>query len=468
MAPRANEILFLAVLVALGVGCALGLYLVIAQIPLHILIDPNEGWNAYHAQAVATHGALYPGPPSLMVNNYPPLSFLLIGCGGMDFIVLGRLISLAAFLILALLTALVAFETGSSARSAGFAALLLASLLLLGSDYVGMNDPQLLGHAIDLAGLHLFLTRKRTLVTIALTALVFVVAGFVKHNLFVLPLALATWLFFHDRRSAVRFVAIGVGLAVLGLILFRLAYGVSLLAVLETPRTYTVSAAAGAIGSWLALASVPLAGLVLLGVLEGGNPYVRLMALWAGIGVVVGAAFSGGAGVDVNAMFDAEIALGIASGLLLTRLRTRPLALDGLAALVYAAPFALTLYLAATPDWLTRDFWLRPGADDAETAQNNIAFLRAHKGPALCEELSLCYWAGKKAEVDVFNIGEAFKTGALSDDLLVSLLKDKYYAAIQFDSLEPFALTKRVHDVLLANYRVAHTDDNGVFLVPRP
>ena len=30
-------------------------------------------------------------------------------------------------------------------------------------------------------------------------------------------------------------------------------------------------------------------------------------------------------------------------------------------------------------------------------------------GPALCEMLSLCYWAGKRAEVDVFNLGQAYR-----------------------------------------------------------
>src|SRR3954452_21315861 len=47
-----------------------------AGLPLEIW--GNEGWNAYNADAAAA-GHLYPPPDALIGNNYPPLSFLLIG-----------------------------------------------------------------------------------------------------------------------------------------------------------------------------------------------------------------------------------------------------------------------------------------------------------------------------------------------------------------------------------------------------
>jgi hypothetical protein len=463
---RANEFLFLAVLAALGLGCAAGLYLAIAQIPLHVVLDPNEGWNAYFAQAAATHGALYPAPPSLMVNNYPPLSFLIFrGAGVTDFVIAGRMISLIGFLAITVLILEIAGTAGSGRREAVFAALFLSALILLGSDYVGMDDPQLFGHAIDLAALRLVLTRERLDWPVALAALQFVIAGLIKHNLFVLPLATAVWLYFHDRRAATTFVAIGAGLALLSLVWFRFTFGSDLLAHLDSPRTYSLASAANAIWSWLGFALVPVIGLVLLVVLDRKNPFVQLVALWAGIGIVVGGAFSGGAGVDVNAMFDADIALALSSALLLTRLSQRGRTFEGLAAAALVTPLAIALSLAASPDWLTRDFWLRPGADDAETAGRNIAFLESHPGPALCESLSLCYWAGKKAEVDVFNLGEAYKTGARSDNALVRLLEDKHYAVVQFETPNAFPLTARVRGAVLANYRIDHIDDDGIFLV---
>ena len=68
------------------------------MIPAHVPLDPNEGWNAAHAMAAQ----LYPLPGSLMVNNYPPLSFWLVraltALSG-DAIVAGRVIAMAGFLL---------------------------------------------------------------------------------------------------------------------------------------------------------------------------------------------------------------------------------------------------------------------------------------------------------------------------------------------------------------------------------
>jgi hypothetical protein len=81
--------------------------------------------------------------------------------------------------------------------------------------------------------------------------------------------------------------------------------------------------------------------------------------------------------------------------------------------------------------------------------------------------LSLCYWAGKREEVDVFNLGQSYATNAQGDADLVLLLDRHYFRAIEFDSLENFALTSRVKLALLRDYRIDHADDNGVFLLPR-
>jgi hypothetical protein len=34
-------------------------------------IDQNEGWIAYHVQALLAHRGLYPPPSELITNNYP-------------------------------------------------------------------------------------------------------------------------------------------------------------------------------------------------------------------------------------------------------------------------------------------------------------------------------------------------------------------------------------------------------------
>jgi len=466
---RANDLLFSAVLIALGLGCAAGLYLAIAQAPLHILLDPNEGWNAYHAAAAMSGAPLYPSPPSLMVNNYPPLSFYIVGLFGLlagDNIVAGRLVSLLAFFAICGLIFVIARAMGAGRRESTFGALLFAATLLLGSDYVGMNDPQLLGEAVSLSAVLVLVKAPRDAARVAAAASLFVVAGFIKHNLVVMPLAAAIWLLLYAPRFALLFVNAGLLLAGAAILAYGAVTGTNLLAELNSARGYSWASASAGAWNWLGLAFAPLLGAAVLPLLDRDNPNVRFVAILAILGVVSGYCFLGGAGVDVNAMFDADIALALASALLLARVSVR-FKNEGVVAALLAAPFAIVLYMAATPDWLTQDFWLRPGADDAETARKNIAFLRAHPGPALCETLSLCYWAGKNAEVDVFNLGEGFRTGARSDGQIVSLIRDKHYAAVEFETFSPFPLTERVRTALLSTYRVDHIDDNGVFLVPR-
>src|SRR5258708_8742783 len=51
-------------------------------IPAHFSSDPNEGWNAFQAARAIGTGPLYSGPQALTGNNYPPLSFYLVGCPG--------------------------------------------------------------------------------------------------------------------------------------------------------------------------------------------------------------------------------------------------------------------------------------------------------------------------------------------------------------------------------------------------
>ena len=89
----------LAVL-GMALFCALGLWRAIATMGLRLPIDPNEGWNAYHAAAAMAGAPLYPGAQSTMINNYPPLSFYLAGALGRvlgDNIFAGRIVSLLSF-----------------------------------------------------------------------------------------------------------------------------------------------------------------------------------------------------------------------------------------------------------------------------------------------------------------------------------------------------------------------------------
>src|ERR1700694_1688009 len=85
-----------------------------------IEIAQNEGWNAYHADAAMGAAPLYPPADTLIVNNYPPLSFYagralarMVG----DALYVGRVLSLLAVAGLGLLIAVAIVELGG--RPAG-------------------------------------------------------------------------------------------------------------------------------------------------------------------------------------------------------------------------------------------------------------------------------------------------------------------------------------------------------------
>jgi hypothetical protein len=448
--------------------CLIGLVRCISIAGLHVSLDPNEGWNAYHALHAMSGHPLYPQNDSFLFNNYPPLSFYVIGALGIlvgDNIVAGRILSLLATLGLAAGIYITARRMKSGVEPALFAALMFVAGLLIFTDYVGMDDPQLLGHAVAIGGLLLVLREPRTITVIA-AALLMTLAFFIKHNLVALPVALTIWLTVSDRRSAAWFAGSGVLFGLAGLALFRIAYGLDLFSELNSARTYSFVSLAGAIGSWLLWADVSLFGLAALLWLRRGDRYVVLCALYATVATAVGIIFAGGAGVDMNIWFDAMIALLLAAALAIDKL-SMPDWKRGAIAAVYMVPLIAGIVLNWDEAWLERDFWLHPMADEVATAENDIAFLRAQHGPVACEMLSLCYWAGKPAEIDMFNLGQAYATHKRSDDALIQLISAKHYGAMEFDSLDEFALTPRAKLSLLNSYRVDHANDEGVFLVPR-
>ena len=195
----------------------------LVQIPLRIPLNYNEGWMALLSDRAVGGGVLYPAPGLFVVDNYPPLSFYVIGAVGRllgDNVAAGRCVALAAL-------AAVTCEVLWSARrlDAGKGAAALGALLFALSNltwfhaYVAMADPQWLGQAVTLAGLPLLLQAgdgRLRLGPVIASAVLMTAGGFIKHNLIALPLATALWLAVEDRRaflawSATAVVALGAG-----------------------------------------------------------------------------------------------------------------------------------------------------------------------------------------------------------------------------------------------------------------
>src|SRR5580698_410666 len=432
--------------VVLLLACVAGLARVIAMTGLHVPLDPNEGWNAYHTLAAMSGTPLYPPAGSFLANNYPPLSYYIVGAVGWltgDEIVAGRIVSLLSLLAVAAGIFVSARRMGAGPEASLFGVLWFVLGLLVFTDYVGMDDPQLLGHAVAMAGFVLLLRGNVFAAALAMT-----LALFVKHNLVALPLAALVWLALTDRKAALRFAGYGIGFCLLGLILFRLVYGVDLWAVLASPRLYSLDTLRENVAAWTVWDGLGAAVMASLLLVRRGDRDVALCAIYAFAAVLIGLIFAGGAGVDMNVWFDAAIALSLGSALAIGRFER------DLHKALAASAYVLALGFGLALNW--DDVWDRPQAADSE-----IAFLKAHPGPALCETLSLCYWAGKRAEVDVFNTGQAFAAGARSDAALIRLIVGRRYRAMEFDSMDDFALGPRVKQAVLASYRVDHESDDG-------
>jgi len=463
---RPTPVLMLrSALVLLGLLGVVGLWRIVATLGLAMPLDPNEGWNAYHTASAMSGHALYPGHEAYLVNNYPPLSFYVVGLTGWmvgDYIVAGRIVSLLAVGWICAAMALSARRMGASREVSLLPPLVFHAGLILFTDYVGMDDPQMLAQAVSISGLVVLLRRPQGRFTPAAAALLFVLGFFVKHNIVALPIAATVWLAFADRRRALVLAGYGILFLAIGLVIFRLTYGVSLLSVMVTARSYSVVAMGSGLAGWLHFAGAPIIGLGVLLWLAPRDSNVRLLAIYAVIATVIGSYFLGGAGVDPNVLFEADVALALAAGLLVQRLTgwRAPAA-----ALILAAP--LLLYAAANREW--QQAYLDPSAvaTEAAMARSDIAFMAAQKGPGLCEMLSLCYWAGKPPAVDEFNVGQQFETGARSDSEIVRAVAAKHYAVIQFDPGEPYALGENVYNALMSAYRLHHSDDFGTFYVPK-
>ena len=414
-------------------------------IPVLVPLDPNEGWNAAHTLALMAGQALYPPPQSLMVNNYPPLFFYLTAAltrHGHDVIVMGRWLSMLTFVATGGAIAIALRLMRCQWIPAAFAGLFFSAVVLVTSDYAGINDPQMLGHALQLAAL-LLLLRERLI----LSALLFAVSLFIKHNLLALPLAGALWLIWQDYRAGFSFLLWMAAIVLAFLIAFQLHFGFSLLDQLASPRLWAFSnIVAAATRLWWML--LPLGAAAGIWPDRAG----LLCGLYTAIALVLGLGFAGGDGVDANAFFDLAIALAMTLGLAMDRGRWPELAA--------ASALPLILFLAVTFHdnnfFFTRAFRAQAPAD--------IAFLKSRPGPALCDQLSLCLWAGKQAEVDVFNVGQEIKTRARDPRPLTQLIVTRHFATLQLNDLD--ALGPQIRAAIAAHYRVHHSDDNGAFLVP--
>lgn len=447
----------------------------LALAALRIPLNYNEGWNAYHALSIVQGSALYPAADALAVNNYPPLSFYIVAAVGQltgDLIFAGRLVAIVGFAAVVLNVGIVAATLARSRLAGVFAAALFAAMMgAYYGRYIGIDDPQLLAHALMTTALVLCVRRWESNGAIAMAMLLALAAGLVKHNLLAFPLALAVTAWVDAPRRGLAVTLGGAALVVGTVAALHLAFGADLLRNLLTPRPFSAYDALAGARMHLAPLLVLLAGVVVaLRTWRLRGPELLLLG-YAVLAVLLGLAFSGGAGVRENIYFDALIACTVVAAVTVARAAREPLGLHRAAAVLplalALAPAIGALPLIAELKWHWLDGDARATAADTRA---DVRALAAADGTVLCESLALCYWAGKPQGTDLFNVQQAFRTNRLDRAVLTDRIRAAGFAAIQLDSGSP-AESERWDETLQkaldSAYRKSHTSANGNFFIPK-
>jgi hypothetical protein len=527
--PRVASYIKYLIIVALVFITGSCLFEPVLTLPLTIAKDFNEGWNAFQTVSAMTDKSLYPDPSSFTANNYPPLSFYIIGGIGFlshDYILTGRTVALLSLLVVGINIGITVRLLGAPLANAFLSGLLfLAFFSIKFRGFVAMNDPQLLAHALVTLGFIVFLLSNQNNFRLALSSLVMLAGGLVKHSVVPLPLAVTLWLVANDKKRFFIWALFGIVLSASSLATLWGFFGRDFFVdVFWYPRQYHVERALERAGTWTALFA-PFLLTSCIGAWLSQDRRSEIICIYVILSGAWGIFISGGTGVDINALFDLLIALSMAAGVALTALSKRfrlnkPQlailvmvsltlaifagfphsigdALDLLIALFMTAGIALTalskrfgldkpkleilvMVSLALPIFAAFPHSVAATLDSTQkmhrsqaVSESDIKYLSDHRGPAMCENLALCYWAGKNFEVDIFGLGQKVLAGAVDEARFAEAIEAKRFALIQLNSSnkrgEPEAecLPQNLVARIRMNYGIDRISGvNGVFLTP--
>src|SRR5215468_2131708 len=214
---------------------------------LNIEITDNEAWNVYFADAAMGKMPLYPSSAQLITNNYPPLSFYIVGFAGRiigDAVIGGRLLSLISVIAIATAIALSVRRLGGTQPAAAIsAAFYIATMSRFFGSYVGLNEPQLFSHAIMTFGFLAFLDARSRDRGYVMPFLVMALAGFVKHNIIAMPLTAFAWLGMNRKLEALKCLYVAAVVIVTGIAICYVSFGRDFFLNILAPRHYSVKKA---------------------------------------------------------------------------------------------------------------------------------------------------------------------------------------------------------------------------------
>ena len=461
----------------------------------------NEGWNAYWADVAWHGGQLYPAVDDPISNNYPPLSFYLVGALGRvigDNIFAGRLLALVSLAVIALnVFAWLRINRVSRAVSVFGAVLFLATFSMYAPAYIAMNDPQLLAHAFMMTSLVILWRYEFSRRALVGAAVLMVAAGTIKHLLIALPLAVTGWIAVYRRQVLVAWLVVGAALLGVTLVALYLTQGAIFFHDMASSRLYSrllvetglsrlwqsfgflVVLSVGAVVAWISRVSS-----------RERREQAAFVLLYFVLAAGIGAFAAGGKGVDRNAFFEFLIAAVLAVAVGVEHVRTR-IGSPGLPSTGYqpgvaatpswfypmlgsaiAVGCCVTFLITAAGQWPAR--WaLMQQTDAREAAAMRVIsdIRRLGGGAAACEELSLCYWAGSAFKVDFFNYGQKLATAALPAADCAETFSAQSISLVQVNSPpgDPrlsFRLPPACNAAIAREYSLAFNNSHGRLMLP--
>ncbi len=441
----------------------------------------NEGWNAYWASAAWSGTDLYPPPSSLTLDNYPPVWFYLTGAVGHlvgDNIRAGRAIAAAALLLNGAVVSLIAREIVGPHKGWWLAgASFIAMFGLLYQSYAAANDPQVLASLLMMVAIWLVArTADETpsWASCACVVCVMIVAGLVKHSGIAAPLSVALLFALTRRpRALARLAALSVvGLAVACAGLY-LAFGKSIFESLLLPRPYDIDVAWTQ--TWDQLRQYGLLLAVIPFLAFRSDAKSRLILAYAVVALLQGAVLSGGYRVDVNAFFDLLCAISIGLGVMGAEVM-QYLRKPGPPNKLRWAATACWISIALLPPSLaapsaTDDINDAFAAVTDDSYEEELQYVRSTPpGAAVCQDLALCYWAGRPFDLDINSLRTLVWAVPGLEDRVVAQIERCKFSLIELDSEwndeADGPLTDRMGEALESRYELDR--DTGYSLYWRP
>src|ERR1700683_5389187 len=405
----------------------------------HFEVNYKEGWMMYNAMAVAHHLPLYGTKYGWTLVDYPALSFYIMAFLSRffhDYLLTGRLVQLGSFGVCSILIGLIIRKLTGRLAPAIFGSGFCVGLFCAGATrYIGVDDPQMLAEVFFLSGLLLYLSKRPTLARIAVIVFLFVVGGNIKHNLVDLPLAVFIDLWLISRRKALQFLlcaAVLITCSILGTI--KMA-GPFFIQNMLSFRHYSLLGAFLDFLYYYSVILLPFVAALIWAVKAQRDTSNRVISIFFFTSLFAGIFFSGGTGISINVYFSNFFAISIVMGMLLYsawRVPT-PFAkykfLERRAVpLILSAFLVLALILSGYSN-----VWGRIAELPEEQRQFDaeVSFLKAQPGPAICESLLRCFYAGKPYVYDPYHFTRLVSLNMLDSGGLVAEIRALHYGAIQ-------------------------------------